>query len=561
MNFTGARKALSAVRGRYSHIFLAVAVSIVLLLSMIISNDFLSLSEKITLFRICNRALDIFLIIVSFSIFFVSYFTYSQNKNNHVIIAGFIFLTGCIFYWIMIITLSADFKTAESHDSPVLSFLVWTVISLINGISFSILLTVKPDNEKTIKRRYLFLGVAVIVVLFYSLIRMSLIRPEQLMDDNGLKTNSMILTAFISLLYLYAFICSIRKYSKNGDVVYEALTIALMLMFFSEVSLITMKRTNGLNSVLSQLFLAVSYTLVFYAVYVHGVQRPYILLKKAKEELDVYLTELDRLVDLRTTELKCINEKLLADQEIARGMQLSMLPSEMPGSDFVRFASGYIPAENLSGDFYNVFIIDDYNYGICIGDVSGHGISAAMLSIFTFQKMQSLMEETGKEGMTIPSMVLKHIYESFNAANFNDDMYIVMLYGVFNTQSGIFSYASGGLNTIPLRVRPDGSIQELDNDGFAICKLGNLIKPKFVNHQVLLFPGDKLVLYTDGLVDARNSVGEKYSITRLKKVIQKYNKWGAERITEALTYDVKKFAGDKPADDVTFLVLDVLPPF
>jgi sigma-B regulation protein RsbU (phosphoserine phosphatase) len=184
-----------------------------------------------------------------------------------------------------------------------------------------------------------------------------------------------------------------------------------------------------------------------------------------------------------------------------------------------------------------------------------------MLSIFTFQKMQSLMEETGVDGMTIPSMVLKHIYESFNAANFNDDMYIVMLYGVFNTQSGIFSYASGGLNTIPLRIRPDGSIQELDNDGFAICKLGSLLKPKFVNHQVLLFPGDKLILYTDGLIDARNSEGEKYSITRLKKIIQKYNKWGAERITQALTYDIKKFAGEKPADDVTFLVLDVLPPF
>jgi len=561
MDFTGARKAISAVRGRYSHIFLAFAISIVVLVSVILLNDFLPLSDKITIFRICNRTLEILLIIVSFSIFLISYFSYSQNKNNHVLIAGFTFLTGCIFYWSIIINLSAGFITSESHDSPVVSFLVWIIISLVNGISFSILLTVKPNNEKTIKRGYLFLGVAAIVILCCLLLQMPFIRPEQLMDDNGLTNTSAILTAVASLLYAYSFIRSLRKYGENRDVVYKALTIAFMLMFFSEVSLFFMMRTNDLNTVLSQLFLAVAYTLVFYALYVHGIQRPYILLKKAKEDLDMYLTELDRLVDLRTNELRNINEKLMADQEIARGMQLSMLPSEMPGNEFVKFSSGYIPAENLSGDFYNVFIIDDYNYGICIGDVSGHGVSAAMLSIFTFQKMQSLMEETGKEGMTIPSMVLKHIYESFNAANFNDDMYIVMLYGVYNTQSGIFSYASGGLNTTPLRIRPDGSIQELDNDGFAICKLGSLLKPKFVNHQVLLFPGDKLVLYTDGLIDACNSVGEKYSVSRLKKVIQKYNKWGAEQITEALTYDIKKFTGEKPADDVTFLVLDVLPPF
>ena len=89
--------------------------------------------------------------------------------------------------------------------------------------------------------------------------------------------------------------------------------------------------------------------------------------------------------------------------------------------------------------------------------------------------------------MTIPSMVLQHLYDSFNSSNFNDDMYFVMLYGVFNTQTGIFSYSSGGLNTVPLRLRPDGSIQELDNDGFAICKLGSILKPKFVNYQILLF--------------------------------------------------------------------------
>ena len=141
-------------------------------------------------------------------------------------------------------------------------------------------------------------------------------------------------------------------------------------------------------------------------------------------------------------------------------------------------------------------------------------------------------------------------------------MYIVMIYGVFNTQTGILSYASGGLNTTPLRIRPDGAVQELDNDGFAICKLGDLLKPKFINRQILLFPGDKLLLYTDGLVHARNSDNNVYYVKRLKSVISKYNKWGIGHLTEAIINDVTEFVGNKkPADDITLLAMDVLPPF
>lgn len=563
MGLVEARKSFLTVKGQFFQLFATLLISIIILLLTFMTDDLPVITDMIPINRVCNRALEVFLLIVSFSIFFVSCFTYSQTKNNHSLIAGFTFLAGGIFYWIMIVKLPAGLAIAESADYPKNSFLIWTLIRLINGICFSILLSIRSDNDNKvfIKRRYLFLGTAIIVVSGYLFIRMPSVKPELLMDKDGLTTISVILTSFIAVLYIYTFIRAMKVFRKTGDVVYKALSNAFMLMFFSEAALLTIKQINDLKSVMSQLFLTVSYAFMFYAFYIQNIRRPYLLLTKAKEELDGYLTELDNLVDQRTNELRCMNEKLMADQEIAREMQLSMLPSDMPVNENVTFSSGYIPAENLSGDFYNVFRIDDYQYGVCVGDVSGHGVSAAMLSIFTFQKMQSLMEETGVDGMTIPSMVLKHIYESFNAANFNDDMYIVMLYGVFNTQSGIFSYASGGLNTIPLRIRPDGSIQELDNDGFAICKLGSLLKPKFVNHQVLLFPGDKLILYTDGLIDARNSEGEKYSITRLKKIIQKYNKWGAERITQALTYDIKKFAGEKPADDVTFLVLDVLPPF
>ena len=554
MDLVDTKKSFLAVKGQFFQMFSTFLVSIIIFSLVIIIEDLPSVTGMIHINRVCNRVLEVFLLIVSFSVFFISYFTYPQTNHNHSLIAGFTFLAGGIFYWIIVVSFPSDLSAVETADCPKNTLLIWSLIRFINGVCFSILLSVKSDSKALIKKRYLFVTAAVVVVSGYIFIKMPSVSPDLIMDENGLTTISAITTSFISALYVYAFIRALMVFIKTGDVVYKVLTNAFMLMFFSEITVLAIKHVNDHKSLLSQLFLTASYIFMFYAFYIQNIRRPYLLLTKAKEELD-------NLVDQRINELRSINEKLLADQEIARGMQLSMLPAEMPGNEYVAFSSGYIPAENLSGDFYNVFKIDDYQYGICIGDVSGHGVSAAMLSIFTFQKMQSLMEETGAQGMSIPSMVLQHIYESFNAANFNDDMYIVMLYGVFNIQSGIFSYASGGLNTTPIRIRPDGSIQELDNDGFAICKLGNLLKPKFVNHQVLLFPGDKLIIYTDGLTDARNSEGEKYSISRLKKIIQKYNKWGADRITDALVHDVKKFAGEKPADDVTFVVLDVLPPF
>ena len=78
---------------------------------------------------------------------------------------------------------------------------------------------------------------------------------------------------------------------------------------------------------------------------------------------------------------------------------------------------------------------------------------------------------------------------------------------------------------------------------------------------MLLFPGDKLVLYTDGLVDARNPSDESYSLQRLKTTIRHHYKWGVEHLTDSLIKDVQSFTQNKAADDITVVAFDVLPPF
>ena len=513
--------------------------------------DISILLQNITLF---------FTTALSAKIVLMSFYTYPIIVDNRLLFGGSIFLSVTLLELPRILAFPAAGSLAAS---PGMQIVFSLSARLITAIGFAVVFAVfKDDKQEPKKRNVLFFYLLILVfsLIFIWFVFILELGSEVFTEGQGMAARGKILAALAAVINLYTVIYVYKRLNRN-DFLYRNLFSVFLYMIFANLSMIFVKSLNDPWSVLCNIFLTCSYLFVLNLYYAYGIKRPHMLLLQAKEERNRYIMELDELVEKRTLELKTLNEKLLVDLEMARRMQFSMLPKTLPRNDYATFCSSYVPAENLSGDFYNVFKIDDVRFGICIGDVSGHGVSAAMLTVFIFQKLQSLMEEQGGEGMTIPSVVLSHLYDSLNASNFDENMYAVLIYGVFNSETGIFSYSSGGLNTVPLRVRPDGSIQELDNSGFAICKLGNFYKPRFVNNQVLLFPKDKLILYTDGLVEARNAKNEEYSLARLKKVIQEQYKWGVEHLTEAITKDVQEFIGQKPKDDITLLILDVLPPF
>lgn len=505
------------------------------------------------------RLFEFLSLIISFSIFLLTFYTYRHNPNKRLFISGLTFLIVGILDWILFFSWfgSPDLFLVSNISNNAVYY--WLLSRFVNVAGFTLLETLTSPSGKS-RRRGVYTLLTTVVVLAAILLISAFVDFSSTYQGTGLNTYAVILLICIALLYVYNFYEAIQNYNQTGDTLNKTLACAFVLMFFSQLILLDIQELYNVRILLSQVFKLAGFILFFNVFYIHGIRRPYTLLSSTKEELNSYAVKLDRLVDERTIILKQMNDRLMADIEIARGIQRAMLPNVFPQNDYVAFHSGYLPAENLSGDFYNVFKIDDDHMGVCIGDVSGHGVAAAMMTVFTFQKIQSLMEETGAEGMTIPSVVLKHLYDSFNAAHFNEDLYIVLLYGVYNINSGIFSFASGGLNTAPLRLRPDGSIQELDHDGYAILRLGEFLKPKFVNHQILLFPGDRLILYTDGLVEATDANNNAYSKARLKEVIKKHYKWSADHLTESILSDVQQFSSYQK-DDVTMLIMDVLKPF
>ena len=557
MNSTDFRNYLKQLKSPFFEIIvLSVCVSLALIVKL--NEPFFGPSDS------NKTAINIIIflnIIISASAFIFSIYIYQIIKNRRMLMSSFVLLTVTV----LDLPLIFDFSVRGVMNPDNVIFLLF-IGRLLGAVGFILVLLFSDDRRGELSNLKISFLSLTIIIGAGSLFTCVLYGPftvssKMLAEFQGLTPPAGIMAAAVIFISIVTLFVVFKKYYKVNEPLYRRLFLTFAMILFSIVSMSNIKFVNDIWNLFAYVFQINSCIILLNFYYLFGIKRPHSMLIRTKEELDNYVSELDRLVEKRTAELRAINEKLLADQEVARRMQLSMLPEILPGNDYVAFSASYVPADNLSGDFYNVFRLDESRFAICIGDVSGHGVSAAMLSIYIIQRLQALLEEEGREGMSIPSVVLGNIYESMNASNFDENMYIVMIYGIFNTDTGIFSYASGGLNTTPLRVRPDGSIQELDNTGFAICKLRNFYKPQFVNHQVLLFPNDKLILYTDGLVDAKNKEKEKYSLSRLKNVIKDQYKWGVDHLSQSITRDVKEFIGTDPSDDITLLILDVLPPF
>jgi len=183
------------------------------------------------------------------------------------------------------------------------------------------------------------------------------------------------------------------------------------------------------------------------------------------------------------------NLKLQQDLDMARKLQLQLLPRGMqiPGLDFSFL---YHPCDDLSGDMVNLFQIDKEHIGLYIADVSGHGVSASMLTVFLF----SILSKRAHS----PARALYRLFKQFNASDFDRNSYITVFYAIYNLKTHLLSYSNAGHNCIPI-ICGSNSMQKLFMPGIPISNWVD--KPDYKDACVYLKPGDRLFLYTDGAAD------------------------------------------------------------
>lgn len=249
----------------------------------------------------------------------------------------------------------------------------------------------------------------------------------------------------------------------------------------------------------------------------------------------------------RKLELELIekNTKMMKDLRFAERIQRKILPEEGVYTN-LNINHIYKPSEMLSGDIFDVFYIDEDNVGVYICDVAGHGITASMMTMFVRQTMRSI-----KDDILSPSKALTELHKRFAYLNLDADKYFTIFYAVFNVKTNHFKYANAGHNCIPIRYNSK-KIEMLEMKGFPISLI---LKEIFYEEKdIILDKGDKILLYTDGITEVRNSTGVEFGEDRVIDIIKESDK----DILETIINNVEKFRWGEQQDDYAILLMEVL---
>ena len=200
-------------------------------------------------------------------------------------------------------------------------------------------------------------------------------------------------------------------------------------------------------------------------------------------------------------------------------------------------------AARVGGDFYDVFQIRPGRIGLVMGDVAGHGLSAATLAVLVQNTMKALayQGQAPAEVMTKANDIIKEETE--------DDVFVTIFFGVLDTEQGRLSYCSGGHPPAILK-RSSGGIELLQTECPIVGAFEGL---EFVESVTRLGRGDTLVLYTDGVIEARAPGGEFFGQARLVEAVDGLG--GASELAQSIFDRVLTFTGGALNDDVAILSL------
>lgn len=545
-------------KNRYREIIAVTIFSVLFFVVTAINNDMFTRIMSVATFLTWHSLLEFTSILASFSIFIATYYIYEETGSLRMIIlaCGFFIMGSIDTFHTLSYKGMAEFFIANDNANRATSF--WIISRLIGSIS---LLTafIIPEDKITEKNKGSFLMPTFLSVLSILIITTYIpdVLPAMYIEGMGLTNTKIYLEYLVVLIMVITFLKVQKDYRRTNQRLDYLIMIALLLSIFSEFAFISYGSVYDAYNYLGHIYKAVAYFFLFKAIYVESISIPYRELKKAQDELQEYSDNLNKLVKDRTEELESINEVLMNDIESAKLMQRSLLPEQLPQDLSASFHAVYIPAERLSGDFYNVIKLDENNVAIYIGDVAGHGVSAAMLTVFANQNIKPVKEGQVRE-IVEPSEIMKSLYNTFNVTNYRIETYLVMLYGVYNKKTRVFTYSSGGINVSPILITSSGQISELDVEGFPICKLGDYFTPEYKDVSIQLNPGDKILFYTDGLVDVKSKNGNKYNQDDLKNFLNKNYSMKASTLSSAIRGNLFSIIGrEKVFDDVTYLILEV----
>lgn len=259
------------------------------------------------------------------------------------------------------------------------------------------------------------------------------------------------------------------------------------------------------------------------------------------------------LNDLKETTAS--KERIESELKIAHDIQMSMVPKTFPPfpdrREFDIYAT-LIPAREVGGDFYDFFFIDDQRLCFAIADVSGKGVPASLFMALTKTMFRAI---GGRENPTT-EIILSRLNGEICRDN-DSCMFVTVFCGILDVRTGQVAYSNAGHN-LPY-ILSNGAVMALPKtQGMA---LGVTESADFHAGQLLLKPGDRLVLYTDGVTEAMDKEDQLFSESRLETTLRGVNGLSSKEVIERVVKEVQHFSGGaSQSDDITLLALGYVGP-
>ena len=242
------------------------------------------------------------------------------------------------------------------------------------------------------------------------------------------------------------------------------------------------------------------------------------------------------------------HERIEQELRTAQAIQHAFLPKDVPALPGWQLMPYYQPAREVGGDFYDIFVFADGRLGLVIGDVSGKGVPAALVMATVHTMLR-----TAVQGMLAPGEVLARVNDLL-ATEIPAGMFVTCFYALLDPGSGRLRYANAG-HEPPYR-QHGGSVTELWATGMP---LGLMPGSCYEEQEATLAPGESLLFYSDGLVEAHSLSREMFGFPRLQKLLEVHP--DAPSLIGFLLGELQRFTGEgwEQEDDVTLLLLQRLP--
>ncbi len=257
----------------------------------------------------------------------------------------------------------------------------------------------------------------------------------------------------------------------------------------------------------------------------------------------VFLTALGYVAARRAIRKEQELGEIRKELDVARKIQLSILPSGFPELPTFRVAARYVPMTSVAGDFYEFLVADQTQAGLLIADVSGHGVPSALIA-----SMVKLAASSQKKHVGNPANLLKGMNSALCGNTQNQ--FVTAAYVHLDARAREMRYSAAA--HLPMLLLRDGVVITVEENGLMLAAFDFA---EYTTAVYPLFPGDRLVLYTDGIVEAEDAKEEQYGCERLCDVLKQSAGMAPAEVADLILNQVERWAV-KQEDDRTLLICD-----